>query len=249
MALALEEMGFVRYAGKNNVPSLFKKGVITNRIDARTMQLAPVAEFKQAKYMILSGDKYFSQDNAEDIKIATSEANRHGDEVRVILISRAASEGLDFKYIRQVHVLDPWYNLNRIEQIVGRGVRNRSHCGLEFEERNVEIYLHASTNGESETADIYVYRYAEEKAKKIGEVTRLMKSVSTDCVLNEMQNNFTEKEMKAVADQGVVQIVPSTHQELFSYKLGDKPFSEICDYMEDCSYACYPANKIKTKDK
>jgi hypothetical protein len=248
MALALEEMGFVRYGGKNNVPSLFKKGVITNRIDARTMQLAPVAEFKQAKYMILSGDKYFSQDNAEDIKIATSEANRHGDEVRVILISRAASEGLDFKYIRQVHVLDPWYNLNRIEQIVGRGVRNRSHCGLEFEERNVEIYLHASTNGESETADIYVYRYAEEKAKKIGEVTRLMKSVSTDCVLNEMQNNFTEKEMKAVADEGVVQIVPSTHQELFSYKLGDKPFSEICDYMEDCSYACYPANKIKTKD-
>ena len=76
----------------------------------------------------------------------------------------------------------------------------------------------------------------------------MMKSVSTDCVLNESQNNFTEKEMKVVADEGFVQIVPSTRQELFSYQLGDKPFSEICDYMEDCSYGCYPTNTIKTKD-
>lgn len=251
MALALEEMGFVRYAGKNNVPSLFKKGFIKNRIDARTMKLAPVDGFQQAKYMILSGDKYFSQDNAEDIKIATSEANRNGEEVRVILISRAASEGLDFKYIRQVHILDPWYNLNRIEQIIGRGVRNRSHCGLEFEERNVEIYLHATINGEQETADVYVYRYAEEKAKKIGEVTRLLKTVSVDCVLNHLQTNFTDEKMEKVAKNGIVQIVPSTKDELVEYKLGDKPFSSICDYMEDCQYACYPKDadkKIKTKD-
>ena len=250
MALALEEMGFARYSGK----SLFKKGVVSNQIDSRTMKLknkVPFDEFKQAKYMILSGDKYFSQDNAEDIKIATSKLNMYGDEVRVILISRAASEGLDFKFIRQVHVLDPWYNLNRTEQIVGRGVRNRSHCGLAFEERNVEIYLHATTNGEQETADIYVYRYAEIKAVKIGKVTRLLKTVSVDCVLNHSQTNFTSKQMEDVAENGIVEIMPSTKDELVEYKLGDNPFSEICDYMEDCKYKCYPEDadaKIKKKD-
>lgn len=254
MALALEEMGFVRYAGKNNVPSLFKKGVVSNQIDARTMKLknkVPFDEFKQAKYMILSGDKYFSQDNAEDIKIATSKINMYGDEVRVILISRAASEGLDFKFIRQVHVLDPWYNLNRTEQIIGRGVRNRSHCGLAFEERNVEIYLHATTNGEQETADIYVYRYAEIKAVKIGKVTRLLKTVSVDCVLNHSQTNFTTNKMEAVAKNGIVEIMPSTKDEMVEYKLGDKSFSEICDYMEDCEYKCYPEDaetKLKKKE-
>ena len=250
MALALEEMGFARYSGK----SLFKKGVVSNQIDTRTMKLknkVPFDEFKQAKYMILSGDKYFSQDNAEDIKIATSKMNMYGDEVRVILISRAASEGLDFKFIRQVHVLDPWYNLNRIEQIIGRGVRNRSHCGLAFEERNVEIYLHATTNGEQETADIYVYRYAEIKAVKIGKVTRLLKTVSVDCVLNHSQTNFTSKQMEDVAENGIVEIIPSTKDDLVEYKLGDNPFSEICDYMEDCKYKCYPEDadaKIKKKE-
>ena len=249
MALALEEMGFLRY-GANQ--SLFQPGFIKNRIDARTMKLkdeVPTDEFKQAKYMIISGDIYFSQDNAEDIKVATSKANKYGEEVRVILISRAASEGLDFKFVRQVHVLDPWYNMNRNEQIIGRGVRNRSHCGLIFEERNVEIYMHATTNGERETADVYVYRYAEEKAKKIGKVTRLMKTVSIDCVLNHSQTNFTDKKMEAVAQNGIVHIVPSTKNRMVPYKLGDKPFSEICDYMEDCEYKCYPEDADKKYKK
>jgi hypothetical protein len=262
MALALEEMGFTRYVGKqyvgknkDSMSSLFQNGLVEKRIDARTMKLRdemPMSEFKQAKYMIISGDKYFSQNNAEDIVKATSKANMYGDEVRVILISRAASEGLDFKYVRQVHVLDPWYNMNRIEQIIGRGVRNRSHCGLVFEERNVEIYMHATTNGEKETADMYVYRYAEQKAKKIGKVTRLMKEVAIDCVLNHSQTNFTDKKMEEVAENGIVNIVPSTQTELVPYKLGDKPFSEVCDYMEDCEFKCYPEDadkKIKNEMK
>ena len=75
----------------------------------------------------------------------------------------AGAEGLDFKFIRQVHILEPWYNMNRIEQIIGRGVRNLSHCLLPFEERNVEIYMHGSVLEEKkdhEPVDIYIYTLA-----------------------------------------------------------------------------------------
>ena len=242
MALALEEMGFLRYGGEHD--SLFKKGIVDKRIDANTMEEYNKNElpgsFKQARYMIISGDKYFSQNNAEDIKVVTNNDNKYGEQVRVILISRAASEGLDFKNVRQVHVLDPWYNMNRNEQIIGRGVRNRSHCSLEFEERNVEIYMHATTNGIKETADTYVYRYAEEKAKKIGKVTRLLKEISVDCVLNHSQSDLTDKNLETIAKNKNIKIVPSTKDSLVRYKIGDKPFSEICDYMDNCEYKCYP---------
>ena len=40
--------------------------------------------------------------------------------------------------------LDPWYNMNRIEQTIGRAVRNCSHKDLPFVERNVEIFLHCT---------------------------------------------------------------------------------------------------------
>lgn len=248
LALALEEMGFARHNGK----SLFAKDVVKVQLDVNTMKPrteVPFDEFKQAKYMIITGDKYFSQDNAEDLKYATSKENKYGENVKVILISRAASEGLDFKYVRQVHILEPWYNLNRIEQIIGRGVRNRSHCGLPFEERNVEIYLHA-TASDNETADMYVYRYAEKKAQIIGEVTRVMKSVAVDCVLNVSQTQFTDKDFEA-AEQSEVQIVSSTMTEPQMFQLGDKKFSEVCDYKNECAFKCYPedgSKKIKDKN-
>jgi hypothetical protein len=273
VSLALEEMGFTRFGTSAMATPLFKAGAIDSPpIDARTMMPAkPGEKFNQARYMILSGDKYFSQNNADDINYATREANKHGDFVRVILISRAASEGLDFKYVRQVHILDPWYNLNRIEQIVGRGVRNQSHCGLDFEERNVEIYLHAALSGggaaatksgdstksvssstnssqssieagqNTFSADLYVYRYAEKKAQNIGQVTRLLKQISVDCVLNHSQTNFTDDNMSVV---GRVMIRSSTMPGSQMFQVGDKPNSYACDYMEDCEYKCLPEEKM-----
>lgn len=211
----------------------------------------PIEDFKQAKYLILSGDKYFSQNNAKDIKYATSKSNIDGSDVRVILISRAASEGLDFKFIRQVHILDPWYNLNRIEQIVGRGVRNMSHCGLPFEERNVEIYLHATVLGDSgkeECADHYVYRYAENKAITIGKVTRLLKEVSVDCELNLGQTQFTYTELKKIPENVDIHIHPSSAPPgtLINIQVGDKPGTEACDYADNCTYTCSIKNTSNT---
>lgn len=264
MALALEELGFARYGSNQQfVKPLFKKGAAINQEprDAKTMELRPeyaktrdLDNFKQAKYMILSGDKYFSQNNAKDIKYATSKANRDGEEVRVILISRAASEGLDFKFIRQVHVLDPWYNLNRTEQIVGRGVRNMSHCGLPFEERNVEIYLHATVLNDGsgrECADHYVYRYAENKAIIIGKVTRLLKEVSVDCKLNLGQSKFTYDILKQIPENEAIPIHPSSAPAgaLITIQVGDKTGTEACDYAENCNYTCSIKNESAVEPK
>ena len=74
---------------------------------------------------------------------------------------------MDFKCIRQIHTLEPWYNTNRLEQIFGRGVRNLSHCLLPFEERNVEIYMHGTVLEYIvlvEAVDIFIYRLAKNKA-------------------------------------------------------------------------------------
>ena len=58
----------------------------------------------------------------------------------MVLISQAGTEGLDFKFVRQVHVMEPWWHMNRIEQIIGRAVRTNSHIELPKSERNVDIY-------------------------------------------------------------------------------------------------------------
>jgi superfamily II DNA or RNA helicase len=248
IALALEELGFARYCSDSNGKSLLKTP--NEPLDALTMKpKSQVTEnFKQARYVMITGDAAFSPNNTADIKYITNSDNKNGELVKVVLISKAAAEGLDFKNIRQVHILEPWYNMNRIEQIIGRGVRNLSHCMLPFEERNVEIYLHSTlpSNGE-EPADLYVYRLAEKKAIQIGRVTRLLKEVATDCILNIGQTNFTVDKLLELAENQNIQINLSSKKTI-EYKIGDKPFTDICDYMDNCSFTCSPTATISESD-
>jgi superfamily II DNA or RNA helicase len=158
-----------------------------------------------------------------------------GEKIKVVLISQAGSEGLDFKAIRQIHILEPWYNMNRNEQIIGRGVRNFSHKDLPFEKRNVQIFLYGTIlkNKLEEAADLYVYRMAEIKAVKIGKVTRLLKQTAVDCIINHEQTKFTPKNFKDPVKQ-----VLSSGKELNKFEIGDKPNTSNCDYMDTCEYKC-----------
>ena len=236
MALSLEELGFVRY--KDLSKRLFKD-LPTETIDSITLkpESEVTGEFKPASYAIISGDKLISPNNEEELKAITDDNNINGENIKVLLISQAGSEGLDFKNIRQVHILDPWYNMNRIEQTIGRAVRNCSHKRLPFIERNVEIYLHATIYKDYEPVDLYLYRLAEQKAIKIGLVTRALKECAIDCLLTREQL----KEEEDIIDTEVEQSLSSGIT--ISYKIGDKPFSAICDYMDSCNYQCRPEPK------
>jgi hypothetical protein len=248
MALALEEIGFTRY-GDSGAKPLFKSPP-TPVVDARTMKPPhDKKDFVPARYALITGEPRLSPNNDFEVKGLTGEDNRDGKKVKVVLISKAGSEGIDFKFIRQIHILEPWYNMNRIEQIIGRGVRNFSHKDLPFEKRNVEIFLYGTILGENreEAADLYVYRVAEYKAIQIGKVSRVLKETAVDCIINHGQTNFTqekiEKKLKDALKEPITQIL-STGQVLHDFKIGDAPFSPACDYMAKCDYDCRPSAEI-----
>jgi len=58
----------------------------------------------------------------------------------ILFISKAGSEGLDLKNTSYIIILEPAWNENSIEQIIGRGVRYKSHAGLPSSKKNVIIY-------------------------------------------------------------------------------------------------------------
>ena len=238
MALALEEMGFARYSSHKKMKSLLANP--GEPVDYASMmpRSAHKGAFTQAKYVMITGDKNYSRTNEADVRFLNSDDNKDGRKIKVVLISKAAAEGIDFKNIRQIHIMDPWYNMNRIEQIIGRGVRNLSHCALPFEKRNVEIFLHATNlDIKNEAVDTYIYRVAEKKSVKIGKITRLLKENSIDCLLNIGQNNFTSNLLMSYAsNENIEFILPNGMKK--SIVIGDKPYTDICDYMENCQYTC-----------
>ncbi len=239
IALMLEEMGFKRYG---DTVSLFKS-VSTEPLDALTMK--PKSEvgdsFSQAYYGMITGDQALSNANREEIKALTDEDNKEGKKIKVVLLTLAGSEGIDLKGIRQVHIIDPWYNIFRIEQLIGRAVRTCSHKALPFRKRNVEIFLYTTyTDDDIEQADLNLYRRSYGKMKQIGKISRVIKEHAIDCHLNIKQTNFTVEKLNQT-----VKIELSTRGvPLIDYQVGDKQFSHLCDFMSECSYTCKPNPNI-----
>jgi hypothetical protein len=244
VALALEEMGFTRF-GQQGIKPLFKNRP-TEVVDVKTMKPPENKKnFNPARYAMITGDPRLSPNNDFEVKGLTGEDNKYGSKVKVVLISKAGSEGIDLKFVRQVHILDPWYNMNRPEQIIGRAVRNFSHKDLPFEQRNVEIFMYGTILDKNieEAADLYVYRVAEYKAIQIGKVTRVLKETAVDCIINHDQTNFTQEKMLASLKEPITQEL-STGEVLQNFKIGDSPFSPSCDYMASCNYNCSPDANI-----
>jgi superfamily II DNA or RNA helicase len=237
MALALEEMGFSRY---NNPDSLFETPPIVP-LDLKTYENIRTKTSIPAKYIMITGNVNLSPNSAQEVIDVTRKENIDGNKIKVIIISEAGAEGIDFKFIRQVHILEPWWNLSAIEQIIGRAVRNCSHKDLDLTYRNVQIYLYGTTilNTDKEAYDLYLYRNAEDKAVKIGQVTRVLKEVSVDCLLNTSQQNFSAEIMNLTIQQTL-----STGGTI-NFNVGDKPFTTNCDFLDSCLYKCYPEDKIK----
>jgi len=245
IALALESMGFTRFGTKAS--NLFKTPP-HKPIDSKTYlpreEMENPTEFSPATYTMITGETALSPDKVFDLKNLTDEDNKNGEKIKVVIISMTGSEGIDFKNLRQVHILEPWYNLSLIEQIIGRAVRTCSHKQLPFKERNVEIFLYGTLmkDSEEEAADLYIYRLAELKAVQIGRVSRILKESSVDCILNIDQTNFTEENMNTIVKQQL------SNNMTIDFPIGDKAKTVSCDYMDTCNFKCKPFKKITEKD-
>jgi hypothetical protein len=149
----------------------------------------------QGKYAFLTSDMGERQVTQLIRRLRKSE-NANGSDIRVIIGSPLISEGVDFKNVRQVHILDPWYNMSRIEQIIGRGLRTCSHSGLPFEDQNCTVYLHIVRYADSkkETYDEYAYRvYVEAKTAGIAKVKRVLAESAVDCTTQIATNQLPDE--------------------------------------------------------
>lgn len=105
-------------------------------------------------------------------------------ELPIILGTGSASEGLDLKKTNIIQLMEPHFNNARLEQVIGRGVRYKSHEGLPEDQRKVKIQRFYSRFPQSEiekqlgingkvTVDEYLRTRAEEKDRLIQEIKEL----------------------------------------------------------------------------
>ena len=238
LVLALEQNGYTKSDGKEvlrgskKIDKISYEGKYKDEYDDSK-------DFKSGNYLVISGSDLKSNSLEEDLKTLTSVENKYGEHIKVVIGSTVASEGLDFKNIRSIHILEPWHNINKLEQVVGRGIRNCSHKSLDSVDRNVTIYLHTSLVGgtgtetidDMETIDTYLYRYSEYKAKQIGEIENILKKNSIDKYLFQNGNMYHKNDIDDIVVKPAYRGSTKT-----TYDRSDKAYSRVCSFSEICNY-------------
>ena len=144
--------------------------------------------------------------------------NYYGEVIKMLMTTKTGAEGLDLKEVRYIHILEPYWQNLLIQQVIGRGIRNKSHLALAPKDRNCEVFIYMATitpnlvrkisyvdvrtndiykysnpalsdkAGKIVSSDEYLYLTAQRKKIIINEFQRLMKETAFDCALNYKEN-------------------------------------------------------------
>ncbi len=145
--------------------------------------------------------------------------NRDGEVCKIILGSKASSEGYTFRNLKREIILTPHWNYAVIDQAIARGVRVNAHDKYPNGGQVKVSRLVAVPQGLSgmDIIDVNLYRVSEQKDKKIKKIEHILKVNSFDCAYNYQQNR----------------------------RQGDN--SRECDYIA-CNYSCAGIEGVPTVD-
>lgn len=122
-------------------------------------------------------------------KIFNQPENKNGKSIKIFLVSPAGTEGINLENVRQVHILEPYWNEVRIEQVIGRAIRQCSHKHLPIEERKVDVYRYKTIrHSGKETTDQLMEDIARRKNNLIQSFLEAVRESAVDCQLFKNHN-------------------------------------------------------------
>lgn len=153
-----------------------------------------------------------------------AENNYYGEVIRIIMITASGAEGINLANTRFVHIIEPYWNLVRVDQVVGRARRICSHKNLPEEMRTVQVFLYMSTYSATQRVDP---KYSE-IMKETGRFDPTF-SVTTDENLYDIsvkKNNINKQLLNGIKETAI---------DCSLYKKGNGEQNLVC-YGEGMSY-------------
>lgn len=133
--------------------------------------------------------------------------NRNGRVARVFMITQSGAEGISLFNTRQVHIMEPYWNNVRLQQVTGRAIRLCSHMNLPWDDRIVNVYTYLSVFSEEQkavskttgvvtrvvsldgfkTTDEKIFELAEVKQRLADGLFEIAQTAATDCAIHSFE--------------------------------------------------------------
>lgn len=188
------------------------------------------------KYAIISGD-IPAEDRAHIVRVFNGKDNIDGSKIHILMISSTGAEGLDLKNIRHVHILNPFWNYSRLDQVIARAVRYKSHEMLPKKDRNVQPYIYLSDypkkydpkkKAKELTTDFELYKKSVDNKHLIDHFLKAIIEASIDCLPHH------ENLPKSIKDKIKCRICQPNDKPLFENLLAkDMLMKDSCEQLKE----------------
>ena len=146
-----------------------------------------------------------------------SENNYYGEVVKLIMITASGAEGINLANTRYVHIMEPYWHMVRVDQVIGRARRICSHKNLPEELRTVKVFLYVSVFSEMQKVN------RDYKELMLKDVSRqFQKPITTDESLYDialLKNNINSQLLKSIKE---------TAMDCRLYKKGNASEDLVC---------------------
>lgn len=205
----------------------------------------------QKRYGIISSDEDSKQRKIL-LEVFNHPENAHGEYIKCIMGTSASSEGINLKRVRQIHIMEPYWNMVRNNQVKGRGVRFGSHLDLPADEQNVHVYSYQITltgsqqreiidlldnPKEANSTDEHIHRLALSKDVINSQFLKMIKEAAVDCGLNFLMN------IKRDPDLQCLDIPKEVGTYMYLPDINDDP--EDQEFMKSIKYEEYIVGKLQ----
>lgn len=152
------------------------------------------------RFAIWSGDT--NPNIREEIRaVFNSKNNEDGSQIKLILGSPSVKEGVSFLRIQEVHLIEPYWNFSRMDQIIGRAIRFCSHKDVELSKQLVKVYIYLSSHPTiNRSIDEHIMKMALDKRYVNSLFERALKEAAIDCELFYNANVYKTDEDKFICD-------------------------------------------------
>ena len=191
------------------------------------------------KYTFITGEEGPDQRKL-NMDAFNATPNKLGEQIQVMIISGAGAEGISLTCVRQVHIVEPYWNFVRIDQVFGRAIRLHSHDDLEPKDRTVEEYLYLSVLPSGETIE-EIYNSIKDweniptlkdVKKELGEAKHKEVKETIDMVQNIGQTIdqkiFDIMERKFKVSQNIIDIIKESSLDCIQHTRDDPQLNERC---------------------
>ena len=154
--------------------------------------------------------------------------------ITVFMITSAGAEGISLSCVQNVHIMEPYWNPIRIDQVIGRARRICSHASLPEEERYVNVFKYIMVLAN----DIQKKKVSEDKFNKepvpVTTDEYLMKlSIKKDHIIRTFQTYIQDSAIDCFLHKTTCFSIPSDQKSLlFNYNSNmeqDKGLAKIDD--------------------